>query len=260
MVARVASFEGVDFAEAEKTLDQAEAIGRPLIGALAGYQGNYELAAANGKVLSITLFDTPENAEAAERTFDEELPRQLGHLFTGWAGRRVSVDLYNVVSRANAGSSRVPGRLGDLVAQREDPDLVHLVGDRVVQRVRPDVAPEPVEPDERGRRARAGDLEDARVDLEAVRVARIFAAETTTATSPRLRSVSASRSCIASCTSEIARSTSASVARRSVGELAVGREHVGVVDRLLGFDCSGGRVFVRVYSTAVSSAPCAIPR
>ncbi len=98
MVARVASFEGVDFAEAEKTLDQAEAIGRPLIGALAGYQGNYELVAANGKVLSITLFDTAENAAAAERTFDEELPRQLGHLFTGWAGRRVSVDLYNVVS------------------------------------------------------------------------------------------------------------------------------------------------------------------
>ena len=98
MVARVASFEGVDFAEAEKTLDQAEAIGRPLIGALAGYQGNYELVAANGKVLSITLFDTPENAAAAERTFDEELPRQLGHLFAGWAGRRVAVDLYNVVS------------------------------------------------------------------------------------------------------------------------------------------------------------------
>jgi hypothetical protein len=98
MFARVASFEGVDFAAAEETLAEAEAIGRPLIGALAGYVGNFELAAANGKVLSVTLFDTEENAEAAERTFDEVLPAKLGHLFEGWAGRRVSVDRFNVVS------------------------------------------------------------------------------------------------------------------------------------------------------------------
>ena len=78
MFARVASFEGVDFAAAEETLEQAEAIGRPLIGALAWYVGNFELAAANGKVLSVTLFDTEEHAEAAEHTFDEVLPAKLG--------------------------------------------------------------------------------------------------------------------------------------------------------------------------------------
>ena len=48
--------------------------------------------------MSVTLFDTEANAEAAERTFDEVLPAKLGHLFEGWAGRRVSVDRYNVVS------------------------------------------------------------------------------------------------------------------------------------------------------------------
>jgi hypothetical protein len=98
MFARVASFEGVDFAAAEKTLEEAEAIGRPLIEQLAGYRGNFELAAANGKVLSVTLFDTEANAEAAEHTFDEVLPAKLGHLFEGWAGRRLSVDRFNVVS------------------------------------------------------------------------------------------------------------------------------------------------------------------
>ena len=98
MFARVASFEGVDFAAAEETLEQAEAIGRPLIEGLAGYRGNFELAAANGKVLSVTLFDTEQDAQAAEHTFDEVLPAKLGHLFEGWAGRRIAVDRYNVVS------------------------------------------------------------------------------------------------------------------------------------------------------------------
>jgi hypothetical protein len=80
------------------TPDQSQAIGRPLIGKLAGYQGNFELAAANGKVLSVTLFDTEENAKAAEHTFDVVLPEKLGRLFEGWAGRRIAVDRYNVVS------------------------------------------------------------------------------------------------------------------------------------------------------------------
>jgi hypothetical protein len=100
MVARVASFEGVNVQEAERTMDQGEAIIRPIIEKLAGYQGHLELVSANGKVLSITLFDADENAQAAESTFDEEMPRQLGDLFKGWAGRRVSVDHYNVLAES----------------------------------------------------------------------------------------------------------------------------------------------------------------
>ena len=97
MVARVATFEGVNVQEAERTIDQAEATVRPLVEGLAGYQGHMELIAANGKVLSITFFDTEENARAAEPTFDEEMPRQLGDVFRSWQGRRVARDVYTVL-------------------------------------------------------------------------------------------------------------------------------------------------------------------
>jgi hypothetical protein len=98
MVARVARFEGVNVAEAERTMDQAEAIVRPLVEGLAGYQGSLELMSSGGEMLSITFFDSEENAEAAERTFDEEMPRQLGEFFKGWEGRRVSVERYRVLA------------------------------------------------------------------------------------------------------------------------------------------------------------------
>lgn len=98
MVARVATFEGVNVQEAERTMDDAEAAVRPLVEGLAGYQGHLQLISSGGKVLSITFFDTMENAEAAEPTFDEEMPRQLGHIFQGWEGRRTSVDRHNVAA------------------------------------------------------------------------------------------------------------------------------------------------------------------
>lgn len=98
MVARVATFEGVNVQEAERTMDEAEAAVRPLVEGLAGYQAHMELISSGGKVLSVTFFDTMDNCEAAEPTFDEEMPRQLGHIFKGWEGRRTSVDRYNVAS------------------------------------------------------------------------------------------------------------------------------------------------------------------
>lgn len=99
MVARVAAFEGINVDVAEKTMGEAVAIIRPMVEGLAGYQGFIELLSANGKALSITFFDSEENAAAAEPTFDEEMPRKLGEIFTeDWEGRRVSVDRYNVVA------------------------------------------------------------------------------------------------------------------------------------------------------------------
>ena len=97
MIARVASFEGVNVQEATQTTGEAEAVVRSLIEGLAGYEGHLELLASNGKVLSITLFDSKASAQAAEQTFDEEMPRRLGDLFKDWEGRRVSVDHYNVL-------------------------------------------------------------------------------------------------------------------------------------------------------------------
>jgi hypothetical protein len=96
MVARVASFEGVNIEVAERSMDDVEALVGPLVTGLAGYEGHTHLLSPDGKALSITFFDSVENAEAAEATFDEEMPRRLGDLFRDWESRRVSVDRYNV--------------------------------------------------------------------------------------------------------------------------------------------------------------------
>ncbi|HEX4519349.1 MAG TPA: hypothetical protein VH063_07190 [Gaiellaceae bacterium] len=96
MIARVASFEGVNVEAAQSSMDEAEAVIRPMLAALAGYSGGLELFAENGKFLSISLFDSVENAQAAEPTFDQEMPEKLGRIFQQWEGTRVSVDLYHV--------------------------------------------------------------------------------------------------------------------------------------------------------------------
>ena len=98
MVARVAIFEGVNVEAARATMDEAEAIIRPIIEALPGYQGVSELVSDDGHFISITYFDTAENAAAAEPTFDEEMPAKLGHIFSEWAGRRISAGVFTVAA------------------------------------------------------------------------------------------------------------------------------------------------------------------
>lgn len=98
MVARVASFEGVNVEVAERTMDEADAVIRPMVEGLAGYEGSLQLLSPDGKFLSIVFFDSEENAQAAEPTFDEEMPRRLGDMFQDWEGRRVSRDVYSVVA------------------------------------------------------------------------------------------------------------------------------------------------------------------
>ena len=100
MIARVAGFEGVNVEAVENTMDEAEAIIRSLVDNLPGYRGHLELMSPGGKVLSITLFDSEENAQAAESTFDEEMPQKLGDIFQDWAGRRTGVERYKVISQA----------------------------------------------------------------------------------------------------------------------------------------------------------------
>jgi hypothetical protein len=102
MVARVASFEGINVEVAERTMEQALSIVSPLMESLTGYQGHLELVTSDGKALSIALFDSEDNAGAAEPTFDEEMPRRLGDLFKDWEGRRVSVERYKVLSDSRA--------------------------------------------------------------------------------------------------------------------------------------------------------------
>jgi hypothetical protein len=98
MVARVARFEGVDVAKAQESMEEAEAIIRPMVEALAGYAGRMDLVTMDGEYMSVTLFDTAEDAKAAEQTFDEEMPKKLGALFQSWGGRRVAAGVFQVVS------------------------------------------------------------------------------------------------------------------------------------------------------------------
>ena len=98
MVARVAIFEGVDVEQAAATFAEADARVRPLLEALAGYPGYCDIGSDGGRVISVVLFDSDEDADAAEQTFDEEMPKALADLFEGFAGRRVSVERYRVLN------------------------------------------------------------------------------------------------------------------------------------------------------------------
>ena len=102
MVARVARFEGVNIDAVERTMGEAETRIRPIVEGLAGFRGYIDAISADGKVLSITLFDSAENAEAAEATFDVEMPQKLGDLFAEWEGRRLSVEQYKVLANSLA--------------------------------------------------------------------------------------------------------------------------------------------------------------
>jgi hypothetical protein len=98
LFARIATFETTDPAADEKLMDQATEIVEPIIRGMKGIQGHMELVDRNsGKSLSISFFDTEENAIAAEPTFDEEMPKALGDLMQQFSGRRTGVDRYEVL-------------------------------------------------------------------------------------------------------------------------------------------------------------------
>ena len=98
MVARVAIFESTDPAADEQLMGQAMEIVEPMIRGLNGIQGFMELAdRRSGKSISISFFDTEDNAAAAEPVFDEEMPRALGDLMQQFSGRRTGVDRYDVL-------------------------------------------------------------------------------------------------------------------------------------------------------------------
>jgi hypothetical protein len=98
MVARVARFEGVNVQEVERTMGEAETRIRPMVEGLAGFRGYLDAISSDGTVLSVTLFDSEEDARAAEETFDVEMPAKLGDLFASWEGRRTDVSVFRVLA------------------------------------------------------------------------------------------------------------------------------------------------------------------
>ncbi|HET9324121.1 MAG TPA: hypothetical protein VFO03_09595 [Gaiellaceae bacterium] len=106
MIARIATFEGVNPTADTKLMERAEEIVKPIMRGMTGFQGHLELMdQRSGKALSISLFDTEENALAAESTFDQELPKALGEIMEQWSGRRVSVDRYEVMAEDRIGTT-----------------------------------------------------------------------------------------------------------------------------------------------------------
>jgi allantoicase len=105
MYARIATFEGVDMDAADRTMDQARERIEPIMRKLNGFQGYMELIdRSSGKATTVSFFDSEENMRAAEPTFDEEMPKQLGDLMEQWAGHRAAVERYEVVVDERSGT------------------------------------------------------------------------------------------------------------------------------------------------------------
>lgn len=78
MFARVATFEGVDASRADETMPVVRERATSILEKLAGWQGAMQLLDRdNGKLLVLQVFDSKENMEAAESTF-ETMPQRLG--------------------------------------------------------------------------------------------------------------------------------------------------------------------------------------
>ena len=68
----------------------------PAAKSLPGFESGVWVRAGR-KGMGTIVFDTEDNAAAAEPVFDEEMPRALGDLMQQFSGRRTGVDRYDVL-------------------------------------------------------------------------------------------------------------------------------------------------------------------
>ena len=86
MFARIATFDGIDVEETERTMDAVRERVEPMLRQMPGFQGYMErIDRAAQRTQTIAWFDSEENMHAAEPMFDEEMPRQLADLFEQWS-------------------------------------------------------------------------------------------------------------------------------------------------------------------------------
>ena len=80
MFVRIATFEGVDPSAFEQAAPAARERVTPILQGLSGWKGAAQLLdRRNGTLAIVQVFDTEQNMEAAQSTFDT-LPQQLGEM------------------------------------------------------------------------------------------------------------------------------------------------------------------------------------
>jgi hypothetical protein len=99
MYARVATFEGYDPDKGREIVDLLRDRLGGLLQSLPGWEGGMTLVSLEAnRAVAIHVFDTRENMDAAEPTF-ETMPQRLGEDFARLiGGRRVTVERFWVVA------------------------------------------------------------------------------------------------------------------------------------------------------------------
>ncbi len=105
MYARVARFENVDVTQDRQVFDEVRERAMQYLESIPGWQGGMQLVdRESGTILNVHLFDSKENLEASEPKFDE-MPQHLGDVVQRVAGRRTSVERFEIeASRLPASS------------------------------------------------------------------------------------------------------------------------------------------------------------
>ena len=106
MFVRIATFEGVDASAFEQAAPDARERAASILQGLSGWKGAAQLLDRRSGTLAIVqVFDTEQNMEAAESTFDT-MPQRLGEMAKVLGGPPRSVNKFEVM-----------GQMGDIFQQ-----------------------------------------------------------------------------------------------------------------------------------------------
>ena len=101
MFARMATFSVSDSSEYAEVGERIREAAQPILDSLPGWQGAMQmLDRENGTIAILHVFDTEENMQAAESTFEtlpERFPEELRERMRAIAGGRQSVQRFEVL-------------------------------------------------------------------------------------------------------------------------------------------------------------------
>ena len=97
MFARIATFEGIDAGTSEDVMERVRDRAISILEGMPGWRGGMQLIdRTGGRVMTISFFDTEENMQEAESTF-ESMPQQIPEV-REMAGGRSSVQRFEVLA------------------------------------------------------------------------------------------------------------------------------------------------------------------